>query len=165
MKKVREGKRMKGFKICLIAIVLVCAYSIAKAADLLPDLVVESADFVPRPKEMGLIDLVKICVANQGKVDAGKCTLSLSCTAIKCADGQQCDEISRLIQGDIPVPALKSGERTCVEWKSPSVITWITGKYSLTTQIDKYNAVQESNETNNINQSTIYIKSFSPKPL
>lgn len=154
---------MRGVKIFLsgIAAFFIC-FEISFALPL-PDLAVNSIDFVPAPKEGRNIDLVKISVINQGKAGAEKCILVLSCVAVKCNEGSKCDEVSRLISADIAVPPLEQGEEVDLEWKPVSPIEWISGKYSVVAGIDKYNAVQESNETNNAGKSVIYIKSFSPR--
>ncbi len=128
-----------------------------------PDLVVNSVNFSPAPEEGRSIQSVKISVTNQGKADAGKCVLSLSCMAKKCNEGAKCSEISRLISADIPVPPLKQGEATEVEWRPASLIQWASGKYSVSADIDKYSVVRESNEANNIVQSAVYIRSFSAR--
>jgi len=159
-RKDREMARIKLFLIDII-VFFVC-FGIANASPL-PDLVVESVDFLPPPKEGKNIDSVKISVMNQGKGEAGKCTLSLSCTAIKCNEGNKCNEVSRLISADIAVAPLKQGEKTVLEWQPDSSIQWVSGKYSVAADIDKYNVVQESDETNNTSKSVFYIKSFSPR--
>jgi len=171
---IKEGiKKIKRIKLFLIGIIVffICSGIVlaegteSKVANTLPlpDLVVNSVDFVPVAKEGGVINLVKIGVMNQGKADAGKCILGLSCTAIKCNEGNKCDEISRLISADIAVSPLKQGEKADLEWQPTSSIQWVSGKYSVVADIDKYNAVQESEETNNTSKSVIYIKSFSPR--
>ncbi len=129
-----------------------------------PDLVIKSVNFVPIPKEGGSIDLVKISVMNQGGADAGRCVLALSCMAIRCDEGNKCDEISRSISAEILVPPLKRGESIDLEWHPASSIRWVGGKYSVSADIDKYSVVQESNEANNICKSLVYINSFSPRP-
>lgn len=147
---------------CVIAVIVCCGTGLAETA-VLPDLVVESVDFVPVPKEYGFLDAIKITVTNQGKADAAKCTLSLSCAVTKCNAGNDCEGVSSLVRGDMPVPAIKKGERISLEWTPASAIRWAPGKYSVAADIDKYNAVQEANEENNITKSAIWVKSLSPR--
>jgi hypothetical protein len=157
---------MRCFKITAVvaAGVFICFGSaMAEGVVLLPDLTVESVTFQPLPKEGGVIDSVMIGIKNQGKGDAIKCALSLSCSSIRCDEGSECEKISRLINKNIPVPALKSGEGISLKWKPDVPISWIGGKYSVAAVIDKFNAVQESDEANNAGQNTVYVKSFSPR--
>jgi len=158
---------MKIFKIAAIGVagIFIClGLAMAEGAVLLPDLTVESVTFVPLAKEGGAIDSAMISVKNQGKGDAAECVLSLSCSALLCNEGDECEKLSQLINGNIPVPALKSGEEIKLQWKPASPVIWTGGKYSVAAGIDKFNAVQESDEANNIKQSTVYVKSMSPRP-
>jgi hypothetical protein len=158
---------MRNFKIAASAMmgIFICfGLALAKESVLLPDLTVESVAFVPLAKEGGVINSVMINVKNQGKGDAAECLLSLNCSAITCNEGSECEKLSQMINGNIQVPALKSGEEINLQWKPASPVIWTGGKYSLTAQIDKFNAVEESDEANNIKQSTVYTKSLSPRP-
>jgi hypothetical protein len=155
--------RRKIFLICAVMVVICYGVVLAQKAALLPDLSINSVDFVPIPKENGSIDLLKISVGNQGEADAAACILGLSCTVIECNQGNRCEEISSLIHADIAVPAIKKGEKINLEWRPTSSTKWISGKYTVVAEIDKYNAVQESNETNNINKAMIFVTSLSPR--
>jgi subtilase family serine protease len=129
----------------------------------LPDLVIKSVDLLPAPRENQPVNLIKIQVANQGDADASACVLGLSCVVAKCNEGDSCDRLSRLINGDIPVPALKKGEKVDLEWRPASNMIWVSGKYSLVAEIDKYNVVRESNELNNVAKCMIHVTTFSPR--
>ena len=158
---------MRSFKIavsCVVSIFICFGLAMAEGTVLLPDLIVDSVTFAPLAKEGGVVNSVMISVKNQGKGDAAGCLLSLSCSALTCNGGSECEKLSQLINGTIQVPALKSGEEINLQWKPASPISWAGGKYSVTAEIDKFNAVQEADETNNIKQSTVYIKSLSPRP-
>jgi len=162
---------MRYFKVFLIALVtlIICNGIVlaqtteGKNALPLPDLIIKSVVFVPVPKENGPVDVIRIQVANQGQADASACVLSLSCVASKCDEGNYCDKLSKLIRGDIAVPALKKGENTNIEWKPSSSVIWVSGKYSLVAEIDKYNVVRESNEINNVAKCLVHITTFTPR--
>jgi len=171
-------KKLSLFLICTGVVIICCGVILAQAAEtkaiesgkqvmnktvLLPDLIIKSVDFYPVPKENELIGLVKISVVNQGAADAATCTLGLSCVVAKCNEGNKCEETSRLIRANITVPALKKGQILDLEWKPASPIEWVSGKYSVVAEIDKYNTVQESNETNNVSRCMILITSLSPR--
>lgn len=153
---------LKIFLICAAMTVICCVLLFAQATPL-PDLTVDSLDCVPIPKEYGPLDLIKICVANKGSADAAACTLSLSCAVIKCYEGNKCEDVSRLIHADIAVPPIKKGEITNLEWRPSLPVKWVPGKYSVSADIDEYNVVQESNETNNVIRRMIYTASLSPR--
>ncbi len=157
-----EGNMQK--KLIALVLAVFTAGALAMAEEPLADLIVTSVDFQPLPREGGYIDSIKISVANRGKAPADKCVLNLGCSATKCSSADSCSELSRLISADIPVPSLKSGESVVLEWSPASVLKWPAGKYSVVAAIDKYNAVRESNETNNTAQSAVYIKALSPRP-
>ena len=129
-----------------------------------PDLMVSSIRFIPDPKAGGNIDLVKIVVMNRGEAGAGKCILGLSCEVIKCDEGNKCDAVSRSISADIPVPPLRQKETANLEWHPASPVQWIRGKYSVVADIDKYNAVKETNEGNNTYTKLVYLNPSSYKP-
>ncbi len=156
-------KIIKTFIIGLAGIFILLPAAFAEVNVLFPDLVVESVDFRPAPKENGIIESVEIVVANKGTGGAGECILTLDCEVIRCYMGRQCDMVSHLVNGSIFVPALKSGEKTNLQWKPSSPINWVPGKYSVVAEIDRYTAVQESNESNNMQRSSIYIQSLSPR--
>ena len=172
---------MKSFKLCLVAItviIFICygrllaqdavskniktIVSGSNAADTvnLPDLVIESIDLNPLPKEGEALRYIKINVANRGMADAGKCSLRLSCMVAKCSKGRECLEISRKIYGEIAVPPLKMRRTIDMVLKPLSFVRWIAGEYSLVAQIDNYNIIQESKEGNNISKEMVYITSF-----
>ncbi|MDD5427715.1 MAG: CARDB domain-containing protein [Candidatus Omnitrophica bacterium] len=163
---MRRAKIFPGFIILLICFCAVpsgYAGSNLSKAQALPDLVINSIDFIPAPEHKGRIEEVRMGVVNKGPGDAAGCVLNLTCRVVKCDEGDSCDEFSRAIAGDIAVPPLKRGEKAEVTWRPASPMRWVAGKYSVAAGIDKYNSVNESNEENNVNKSFIYIKSFSSR--
>lgn len=166
---------MRNLRVILAVLVVVLFYFNAAAAQSpeagsaqtqpTADLMIESVDFVPPPQEGSTVDSVKICVMNQGKADAQSCVLSLRCNVTGCNEGDQCDQMSRLINGEVTVPAIKSNQKACVEWKPQAPVKWISGKYYLVAEIDKYNAVPEADEANNIKKTAIFVTSLSPRPI
>lgn len=162
-RKELEMKSFKAYIVAMAAIFICLPAALAETNVVLPDLVVESVDFHPAPKENGIIESAEISVINKGAGGAQECILALDCEVIKCYMGRQCDMVSHLVNGNLFVPALKSGEKVKLQWKPSSPINWAPGKYSVVAEIDRYNAVQESNESNNIQRSSIYIGSLSPR--
>ena len=146
-----------------MAIIVTCRGLLFAEAAPLPDLTVDSFACTPVPKEYGALESIRIRVSNKGNADAAACTLGLSCSVIKCYEGSKCEEVGRAIRADIAVPPLKKGEAKDLEWRPSSPVRWIPGKYSISADIDEYNAVRESDETNNTIKSMLYITSLSPK--
>lgn len=116
----------------------------------LPDLVITGIKFIAPPAEGQNVSWIQINVKNQGLADAKENTLKLSSMVASCFKPDTCKPITDLIQGNIPVPAIKSGDTETLYWspKTPPT-SWIAGNYTIIGEVDTEKAVGEQNEANN----------------
>lgn len=125
-----------------------------------PDLIIDSITFDPEPKEGNPVGIVRIHIRNAGTADSPENYMQVRCLVQECDQGKDCSDLSNSIKGIVRVPELEAGEAAEMEWVAPTLLKWVGGNYYIVAEIDSSNLVKESNETNNINKTMVFISSF-----
>ena len=132
----------------------------AKKKSPMPDLEVKEINIIPEPKEGAVLNSVKILVLNEGTADAAANKMQISCMVAGCRPGGNCEAVSSKVRGIIDVPVIKKGTIAEITWVLPSSVKWVEGKYTILAEVDKYNAVKESDESDNIKRTLIHASSI-----